>query len=401
MFNFRFSLSNKIFTLLFGGAIFASLATWYVSSVSLRAMMESQSKERYVTLFTEEMREVESSMAQFQTEMDIFSRMHLIINTLLFSDANTLAIANNRLDDLLGHSAPWDSFIVLDIDGNVVTSTDSISKNRGLSLSPEEHDALAALILQGSVHTDVFSVGNNQTMSFLHTLSDVKDGREQVLGYLVGRISWGSVEGFLARYNTVISLRAKDGSLIAANKFIPKGYLSVLPKLQSTQISPKLNIDTRGKRSAQSEFVTINQHNFLEVLIPEEDVSGYKGNDWIFFALADMDDFINTTNSFILKISAIVGGIIFLLATVVVLVLHRIVTRPIKKIIIATEAISLGDYDQRVSFAANDELGDLARSFDAMATQLSEGRTILSAEEKGKIEISDKEPSDQGYFPSS
>lgn len=52
----------------------------------------------------------------------------------------------------------------------------------------------------------------------------------------------------------------------------------------------------------------------------------------------------------------------------------RIITRPIKKMVIATNQISQGDLDQRVDVAQQDEIGQLAATYNKMVESLKESR---------------------------
>src|SRR5207249_6362086 len=59
------------------------------------------------------------------------------------------------------------------------------------------------------------------------------------------------------------------------------------------------------------------------------------------------------------------------------LFLSRLVTRPVVALAEATQEISRGNLDYRVAVPAADELGDLVRSFNQMAGELSSNRRKL------------------------
>jgi signal transduction histidine kinase len=67
---------------------------------------------------------------------------------------------------------------------------------------------------------------------------------------------------------------------------------------------------------------------------------------------------------------AFIGGLIFSLA-VIQLLAHGMVL-PLRQMVVATRAMASGDYSQRVTATAQDEVGSLATSFNAMAAQLEE-----------------------------
>lgn len=78
-------------------------------------------------------------------------------------------------------------------------------------------------------------------------------------------------------------------------------------------------------------------------------------------------EFIERTN-LTLFYGALIGAVI---ALVLGIVLSRTLTRPIRELTNATHAVSEGDLSQQVPIRSNDELGELARAFNKMSTELS------------------------------
>jgi len=71
------------------------------------------------------------------------------------------------------------------------------------------------------------------------------------------------------------------------------------------------------------------------------------------------------------------AGVFALLVTMlVVLLIVRAITRPIQSIAQASEKMARGDYNQRVQDEREDEIGDLARSFNRMASEVSSAREL-------------------------
>ena len=62
------------------------------------------------------------------------------------------------------------------------------------------------------------------------------------------------------------------------------------------------------------------------------------------------------------------------LTLLVVALIVRAIIRPLRTITAASERMARGDYDQRVPEAGEDEVGQLARSFNRMASEVSNSR---------------------------
>ena len=78
-------------------------------------------------------------------------------------------------------------------------------------------------------------------------------------------------------------------------------------------------------------------------------------------------EFIQRINLYLLY-GALVGMVI---ALVLGIILSRTLTRPIRELTRATHAVSEGDLSQQVPVRSKDELGELARAFNKMSTELS------------------------------
>ena len=78
-------------------------------------------------------------------------------------------------------------------------------------------------------------------------------------------------------------------------------------------------------------------------------------------------EFINRTNLSLLYASFIGAAIALFLG----IFLSRTITRPIRELTQATNAVSKGDLKQQVTIHSNDEIGNLAKAFNKMSTELS------------------------------
>lgn len=77
------------------------------------------------------------------------------------------------------------------------------------------------------------------------------------------------------------------------------------------------------------------------------------------------------------------AGFALLLAAIFGFLLSRSIVRPLAKLSKGSKALGSGDLEHQVNIQQNDELGDLAKSFDDMATNLQE--TMVSKETLEKV----------------
>jgi two-component system nitrogen regulation sensor histidine kinase NtrY len=86
-----------------------------------------------------------------------------------------------------------------------------------------------------------------------------------------------------------------------------------------------------------------------------------------------------TLRSTFLLLLTLVTTLTFFASTWLALFLSKQITRPVEALADAMDAIAAGDYRQRISFSASEELSDLIASFNQMATDLEESRMLADS----------------------
>ncbi len=76
-----------------------------------------------------------------------------------------------------------------------------------------------------------------------------------------------------------------------------------------------------------------------------------------------------------------ITALAILIAMLIVSVVVRLSIRPINELVVATGRVAGGDYDCKVHEGRNDEIGDLARSFNTMTSDLKKSRDALVEKE--------------------
>ncbi len=141
---------------------------------------------------------------------------------------------------------------------------------------------------------------------------------------------------------------------------LEKSYYS-LAKITNSQ---QLTFDIDGKR------------NFMQVAPFKDD----RGLDWLIVVVVPEADFMeqinaNTRTTFLLSVAALIG------ATILGILTAKWVVRPILKLNAAAKALARNEWDTKLTLNREDELGELAASFNSMAEQLQQSFTSLSESE--------------------
>jgi signal transduction histidine kinase len=97
---------------------------------------------------------------------------------------------------------------------------------------------------------------------------------------------------------------------------------------------------------------------------------------WIVLIEFPRQSILETANQFLWWI-IIVGTVLITAGIFVAWLMSRNITRPLNKLTAATTAIAGGDYSPLVQIDRRDELGKLARAFNAMAVQIKDSKNEL------------------------
>ena len=127
----------------------------------------------------------------------------------------------------------------------------------------------------------------------------------------------------------------------------------------------------------QLEFDLKRERQFVQVL----PISDGRGIEWLFVVVIPESDFMEQIRAHN-QTTLLLVVIAFIAATSVGIVTARWITRPILDLNTSAKALAKGEWEQTVTYKREDELGELANSFNSMAKQLQGSFAILKASEE-------------------
>ena len=110
------------------------------------------------------------------------------------------------------------------------------------------------------------------------------------------------------------------------------------------------------------------------------------GSDWSVIVKIDRDEAFAGVRRAATQ-TFVAAGLMLLLILLLSGRLSRALTTPLRRLSSATQAVAAGDYSLRLGLQRDDELGELAKSFDQMTERVEDGQTTL----RSKIEELDGE----------
>ncbi|MEM9218976.1 MAG: ATP-binding protein [Cyanobacteria bacterium P01_F01_bin.150] len=156
--------------------------------------------------------------------------------------------------------------------------------------------------------------------------------------------------------------------------------LGQIPKFSEDSTSKTLgrqsNCENFSDQSPQDFYVTIdNQKYFGHV----QSFRHAQGLDWLIVVMLPESDFTEELQKFRSQAFG-VCGVALAIAIPFGIWFLRWVTRPLKRLSEASQAISNGDFSQRLYLNRGDEIGVLSRSFDRMADQVQDSVRSLQSQ---------------------
>ena len=181
-----------------------------------------------------------------------------------------------------------------------------------------------------------------------------------------------TAEGIVEANNTKMVLLDQAGRVKEKSEEIDPNSL-----ISKNALEEVLNGQTKVIRTSPDDY-NQSKKDLLVVAVP------YKENTQIVGALIlyhSLEILYETTDN-LKKYILMFAGIGILLTTVLAFFLTTRITAPVIQMQKAANRMALGDFHSRVSIRSNDEIGDLAVSFNGMASQLEETVQDLSAEKE-------------------
>lgn len=184
-------------------------------------------------------------------------------------------------------------------------------------------------------------------------------------------------------------IRDQSGGVLATSTHLPKGIEK--GKIQSFNTAIRsLQVSDGGRQQDYYDIRVpvmskVKNTNTSEDVFFQDQSAGYEtaiGAIQVGVSCARMDILINKVKQTILTIVLVMLG----LTIMVIIFLGRILLNPLKDLMIATQKVASGDLNFKVSVKTQDELEDLAKSFNQMILELKQTTTSVDNLNKEIIE---------------
>jgi two-component system, OmpR family, sensor histidine kinase ResE len=221
---------------------------------------------------------------------------------------------------------------------------------------------------------------NRQTKN----LQELAEGlSESLAAYPDKRAALGIASSFGAIHRTGLVMVDQMGKLVGKSEGIGKPMVPVEQLLAAPEL--KLSEALAGKHPAPGRILFTNnptdrnaRMQIMAVAVPIELSPGMRGAIVMYQAIEDFDDTVREVR----KLIFVVGVIGFILTTVFAFFLSSRITSPLRQMKETAHRIAEGDFHAEIPIRTTDEIGELAASFNTMASRLNQLVDALSKEKE-------------------
>ncbi len=219
----------------------------------------------------------------------------------------------------------------------------------------------------------------------LDAVLSVQDAQGKTLGVIDTPIPLSNISQFLRQLQISPSGQSfildHNGMIIASSHFdpqfqAPNGSLKILEAQRSqvgtirktaTYLTNEFGNLSKIKSPLNFSFQDQDQRNFVRV-VP---INDHRGINWLICVVIPESDFMSPiwANS---RLTLLIAILALFIAIMVGIITAQWITDPIIEINQASKAIAAGKLDQKVKLGYSNEIGDLANSFNQMASKLKQ-----------------------------
>jgi two-component system, OmpR family, phosphate regulon sensor histidine kinase PhoR len=168
-----------------------------------------------------------------------------------------------------------------------------------------------------------------------------------------------------------VTIIAKDGTVLGDSWQDPS-------TMENHSNRPEVIQALSSGIGTSQRYSTTIRENMLYVAVPITDQGNILGISRVALPLTSVDQ---SVNNLILTIawSMAIGGLFVILVTAFV---TRMITRPVRKLKLAAEQLTAGNFSQKVHVHSNDEIGQLGGAFNKMSSSLKQMLDTVSEEQR-------------------
>ncbi len=372
-------LSNKLALY----AVFAACLIVPILGVGIyytaKDLLQDAIREKQVLLVQDTMRSIDQALLNALQGIQLISDNAVveIFLELVYQGKPIDERIQNTLDEevfeeLAVLSGPWDFFSIVDNKGIIVDATEFDQIGNSVSTSPQTEIAYEEAMQGITYYSDLILSEDTQkpTVLFAAPVYSETDPKAPIIGVVIGHYAWPVVSQILtsAEARNPIYLFNREGTVISTSRFATYEVLQD-SLLESPLVQESLQGNLSGSRILPS--IETPDQVVLSTYTLQQGLFNYRGSGWGLMVETPLNEALKPVDRAIQYIVVLILAVTFLVVFAFY-ALGRALIYPIQSLTQSVQKVAEGDMDHRVAIETNDEVENLAQTFNEMFDRLDQ-----------------------------
>lgn len=363
-------LSTKISLSIVSVAFMAISAISYLAYTSIQSALEKCIGENHLTIAENTLDKIDGVLYGAYQDIQVIGEKLVFKDYIISPEEEDLKKFYNELDKLSYLTGPWDELEIFTKQGTLVLSASKDNIGRQIDEQDEAKRFLFDYVIKNgkTYYSDlVISKDTGKpTIIFATSIKDEESSGRPIIGVAVGSFAWPVIQEILEENKNLTHLYNNQGVVIGVNEKQHRD--DILAENQKDH--PAVQSALAGQASSRVLPSAHNDFNSLTSSIPELGYLGYAGNGWALLTEAPISVAFAPAKKTAFDLILLFVPIVVLVVSVILFLVRRYVLKPIISLSKVSQSISHGDLAKRAEVKSQDEIGQLAASFNQMADSL-------------------------------
>lgn len=340
----RKSFKRELLTAFIIVAILPLLISGIFLIRAFRARISQNYEELALSSIKAAASELDSKFSIFEYDMTLLSGDEVILEMLSRKAPHTGSRSYRRLFLLTSDLRDYGDFTVYDIDGNPLISTSSDSKR-----SMPTYFGILKDVNDSSKSVSIRRTQDYEDTSLIQIACAVRD-KGICIGYIVASLSSDNISAILS------STTDSSSEVVILDRYFDMVYSNERAKVDNVSYT----IRSRMMKGLDVTSPTDNGILWIREI----------GDSGLYIVLGKENIFTSDVTKTMTRVMLLMAAISFILCLIVAEGMSGYLTRPIGKLSKVMKRAENGDLSARVDTNRQDELGQLGRNYNKMATEL-------------------------------